>query len=700
MKIKTLIIAGITLLATSVVAKVRTDIPTFVKENEILVVTIKNKHSKKKPFRAFFTFENGTELELDRTLRQKKRRADIVIPEVVATSKGVLRLEGGKKLPPLFHGLTIVDEADADLQGNDGQDGQDGQNGSVGPQGPAGPQGPQGPAGPKGDTGDQGPQGIAGPAGQDGVNGKDGNDGVGVTSSDTVNGETLIYLSNGSVLNLGSLKGDKGEKGDQGLKGDTGAQGPVGPRGLQGVAGKNGQDGNDGTDGVSVVSSSNVNGDTLLNLSNGSIINLGSLKGDKGDQGLQGPRGLTGPVGPRGLPGIQGPKGDTGNAGANGSDGTSVIGSNNVNSETILLLSNGSDINLGSLQGAKGDAGPQGIQGPIGPQGPKGQNGKNGRNGKDGIDGQDGVSVVKADVNNDGKLEIGLSNGSTIIAGKVVGPKGDKGDKGDKGMTGPRGPKGLQGPRGLIGAQGPKGEKGDAGQNGTDGISITSASVVNGELFIDLSNGSTQEAGSVPGIEDAKINSDGILLVKFTDGTIKALGKVVGEAGPQGPQGPQGPAGQGGNGETFFYNSTNLLSPTQRVNSMTSKLEHLTVKNVLHFGGSDSPDWEDDSRLGINKDALVVCRINHRKNKTELRFNIGNDFGNNKDISDTFTVGANSPDNRKFNKIFEVDSEGPGKVRIPSLAGGLRKGKVLTTDDEGNLILVKASQVLQNCDDD
>lgn len=482
---------------------------------------------------------------------------------------------------------------------------------------------------------------------------------------------------------------------------------------LAGPQGEQGQDGQDGEDGVSVIGSMLINGETLLALSNGSTINLGSLTGPEGSQGPAGetgPRGLQGIQGIQGLTGrdgIDGQDGVRGKDGSDGVDGTSITGAVTKNGDTILTLSNGSTINIGNLKGDTGDQGSegiQGIQGPVGPQGPRGLTGESGKNG---IDGQDGASVVKGEVDSTGTLSLGLSNGSTIeVSGNLKGPKGDAGAEGPQGPKGQQGPKGLQGLQGPAGIQGPQGP---AGNDGTDGVGITSTQVVNGELLITLTNGTTQTAGEVPGIEDAKVNSDGILLVKFTDGTIKALGKVTGEQGPQGiqgPQGPQGPAGPAGGGSDWFEASTNLLSPSKRVNSMVSKLEHLTVKNVLHFGGADSPDWEDDSRLGINKDALVACRVNHKKNKTELRFSIGNDFGNNKDISDTFTVGANSPDNTKFNKIFEVDSEGKGKVRIPSLAGAASAGKCLSADNEGNIILVKciitdtSPESGDHCDDD
>tara|TARA_R110000823_G_scaffold241207_1_gene365969 strand:+ start:4587 stop:5396 length:810 start_codon:yes stop_codon:yes gene_type:complete len=112
-----------------------------------------------------------------------------------------------------------------------------------------------------------------------------------------------------------------------------------------------------------------------------------------------------------------------------------------------------------------------------------------------------------------------------IIANKMfvdsTGPQGNSGPQGPTGLTGPQGVAGANGTNGTNGSQGPRGLQGIAGVNGENGR----------------------------GISDAKVNSDGILLIKYTDGVIDALGVVkgdVGEAGEDGATGPQGPAGPKG----------------------------------------------------------------------------------------------------------------------------------------------------------
>ena len=91
-------------------------------------------------------------------------------------------------------------------------------------------------------------------------------------------------------------------------------------------------------------------------------------------------------------------------------------------------------INVGQIQGPKGDPGNKGEKGDKGDQGPAGPKGDQG----------------------------------------LVGPKGDKGDKGDQGDQGPQGEKGLDGvvsfdlltPEQQLFLKGEKGDKGDKGDRG------------------------------------------------------------------------------------------------------------------------------------------------------------------------------------------------------------------------------------------
>lgn len=126
-----------------------------------------------------------------------------------------------------------------------------------------------------------------------------------------------------------------------------------------------------------------------------------------------------------------------------------------------------------------------------------------------------------------------------VNAGEFVGPQGPKGEKGDKGEKGAEGPAGPQGPRGE------KGDKGDPGEKGADGtVAFESLTPEQKESLRGIS------------ITAVSIDTDGNLIITFSDGDSENVGNIIGPQGPQGPQGekgdvgPQGPQGpQGEKGE-------------------------------------------------------------------------------------------------------------------------------------------------------
>ena len=186
--------------------------------------------------------------------------------------------------------------------------------------------------------------------------------------------------------------------------------------------------------------------------------------GERGDQGDQGQRGEQGERGEQGIQGLVGPAGADGTDGKDGTDGRGldILGHYDTEAELIAehpvgkagdcwLVGEGflytwNDetngwVNVGKLQGPKGDQGDRGDVGPAGadstvpgPQGPAGQRGEDGPVGPRGAD-------------------------ST-----VPGPAGPAGERGaDSTVPGPVGPAGEAGPVGPAGARGEKGEKGDSG---------------------------------------------------------------------------------------------------------------------------------------------------------------------------------------------------------------------------------------------
>lgn len=151
-----------------------------------------------------------------------------------------------------------------------------------------------------------------------------------------------------------------------------------------------------------------------------------------------------GATGPQGVPGKDGKDGAPGADGAPGKDGTDGRGINtawvNDDGELQLEYSDGEEDNLGSVKGPRGA---KGVKGDTGAQGPAGA---------------DGVGITDAQITEDGELQITYTDGTTVLLGEVVGPKGDTGAAGKDGVNG------------KDGAKGDKGDKGDPGEPGASGV--------------------------------------------------------------------------------------------------------------------------------------------------------------------------------------------------------------------------------------
>ena len=346
---------------------------------------------------------------------------------------------------------------------------------------------------------------LVGINGIDGKDGTDGKDGVGInTVNITGDGKLNITLTNGTTLNLGTIKGEKGDKGDTGVQGEKGDKGDTGEQGIQGVAGKdgkdgingiNGTDGVDGKDGVGIANILiNTSGELELTFSDGQQINLGNVKGSKGDKGEKGDtgeQGIQGIAGKDGKDGINGTNGVDGKDGTNGKDGTDGqdgvgIANVTVSNEGALsvTLTNGTVLDLGNIKGANGIGISKSEVNASGELVLTYTDGtvKNLGNvvGANGADGQDGVGIKTVTLSSTGELMVTLSDNSVINLGNVKGEKGDKGDKGDKG------------------ARGEKGEKGDKGDTGRG---IAKTELVNGELIITYTDGTKENLGSVSNAE-------------------------------------------------------------------------------------------------------------------------------------------------------------------------------------------------------
>lgn len=183
----------------------------------------------------------------------------------------------------------------AALEARPVEKGEAGEPGAVGPQGesgPPGPQGPEGPAGPKGDMGELGyvPQALAEqiksamqmldeapPVFQH-------NDSLEVErkpemlrhatgSIITRDGNLIMFYSDGTSEQLGSVIGP------QGLQGLTG---PQGSPGRDGVDGAKGDEGRRGRDGVGVAATAiNRRGELLVTLTDGTVQTPGRVVADE-----------------------------------------------------------------------------------------------------------------------------------------------------------------------------------------------------------------------------------------------------------------------------------------------------------------------------------------------------------------------------------------------------------------------------------
>ena len=299
-----------------------------------------------------------------------------------------------------------------------------------------------GPKGPKGETGPAGPQGQTGPQGDKGDTGA-----TGATGAEGPKGAT------GDT----GPKGEPGEKGEKGEKGDTGAQGPKGDPGETGPQGKTGPQGPAGPQGPK--GDTGPKGEPGEKGEKGEKGDTGA-QGPKGDQGETGPQGQTGPQGPAGP---QGPKGDTGSGfvvkGYYGS--VSALQASVKNPEVGDAYGVGAAapydiyiydgvtkawVNNGPMQGAKGE------KGDPGERGPKGEPGDTGPAGASGTDG------ITPSIGENGNWYLGATDTG----------KPSRGEKGDPGAAGAKGDQGEQGPRGETGATGAEGPAGKTPVKGTD----------------------------------------------------------------------------------------------------------------------------------------------------------------------------------------------------------------------------------------
>lgn len=417
------------------------------------------------------------------------------------------------------------------VEGDKGERGERGIQGLIGPVGPAGPKGERGDKGDKGDVGERGERGEPGAIG--------------------ARGET-------------GAKGDRGERGEQGLQGIEGKQGPaglngdigpVGPQGLQGLQGEKGE------------------------------------KGDRGEKGEQGPQGLQGEIGPsgpagangapgpigskgekgetgdKGEPGLRGEKGDTGDVGvavakyplkledktlsveqkffndllndvskkhtAQGGGGGNVIikhegtrlssavkSINFTGSGISSVSSDGKNINI-DITGGGGEPSSNRFSYTDDPP----ENPINGDRWFESDTGKYFVYIEDEDSSQWVQIVTGGGGGSAITVKSVQGSIQYAND----------------GATDLEASPSFKLNPDDSNLIIPASLDL-SGSIGTGIIFPD----DTIQYTAAVSIDDAFVNTDGDLILTYTDSTTDNVGSVIGPAGPQGLTGPQGPQGATG----------------------------------------------------------------------------------------------------------------------------------------------------------
>ena len=299
-------------------------------------------------------------------------------------------------------------------------------------------------------------------------------------------------------------------------------------------------------------------------------------KGDKGDQGIQGEKGDKGDQGIQGEKGDQGVQGEKGDAGINGTDG--INGTNgadgvgitdvtiNADNELVLSFSNGNVINLGNIKGSKGDKGDKGDSG---------------------LNGKDGVGIQNVDVSADGALTVTLTNGTVLNLGNIKGADGLGITKAEINTSGELVLTYSNGDVKNLGKV--TGENGKDGANGADGL----------------------------GIKSLTLSPDGELVVTMSDNSISNLGNIKGDKGDKGEQGQQGLQGSKGadgrgiakmsfnsNGELIVEYTDNTRDNLGKISDSTS--ENIDVNFVYHYEDSGYEVMASD--VGKGQKVLAIPR--------------------------------------------------------------------------------------------
>lgn len=176
-----------------------------------------------------------------------------------------------------------------------------------------------------------------------------------------------------------------------------------------------------------------------------------------------------------------------------------------------------------------------------------------GKDGLNGVDGKDGINGIDGKNGLDGKNGIDGANGAD-------GADGKDGEAGKDGRDGLDGKDGADGRDGVDGKDGANGENGRDGKDGLNGVGVKTVYGDGSFAVVALTNGEEYklemprpEAPALPNeprepidVRDALIDRDGALVITFSDGTTKNVGRIVGRDGINGIDGRDGVNGVDG----------------------------------------------------------------------------------------------------------------------------------------------------------
>lgn len=230
----------------------------------------------------------------------------------------------------------------------------------------------------------------------------------------------------------------------------------------------------------------------------------------------------------------------------------------------IFTLTDGKELDMGSVMGPQGPKGDTGAKGEKGDRGEKGDTGATGAKGDKGDPGATGPQGITPTIGENENWYLG-----NVDTGKPS--RGRQGEKGETGATGATGPKGETGPQGETGPRGPQGLQGIQGEPGK-GLTISGYYATAQALAAAVTNPTAGDAYGVGTAEPYDIYIyDGVTSAWVNNGPLQGAKGEKGDKGDTGAQGEPGKDGSpgaagapGATGTTFtpFVSADGTLSWT------------------------------------------------------------------------------------------------------------------------------------------